>query len=401
MSIPLRILYHHRTGATDAQRIHIIEIVKALRLLGHEVQMASLVSVETPPAQSSQNAPGGWRTLIRALSTIPLLYDLLQMAYNLYAIPWLVHRARRVGAQAIYERHALFNVAGVCAGFLLRIPVIVEVNSPLSLEQAREGKIFLPFIGRAMERWCLRHAHHVLSVTTPLKNILISMGVPAHNIVVMPNGIDPAQFRPVAKQHGLDPRLDTMDSGLVLGFVGWFRPWHGIDKIIAALALVRAQGILASLILIGDGPARAEIERHIAHHGLQSYVIITGAIPHELIPQYLALVDVAVQPAANEYCCPMKVIEYMGMGMALIAPDQANLTELITDGHNGLLFEPGNSAALAEKIIALAQDPSLRQSLAQGAQKTIEERQLLWSANAKRIVAMFGPLAPAEATSAA
>jgi glycosyltransferase involved in cell wall biosynthesis len=393
----MRILYHHRTGATDAQRVHILSIVHALRAQGHAVELASLVDAEAAPVRPDAARPSALKQWVSRVRAIPLVYDLAQLAYNLYAIPWLIRRARAMGAQAIYERHAMFNLAGVAAARWLKVPVIVEVNSPQAMELAREKAITLTGLGMAVERWMLRRATAVLAVTTPLKQILVEMGVPPERIVVMPNGIDPDAFE---TSRPADPALRTrlgLDGRTVAGFVGWFREWHGIDRLIEAFHQTGLATQGGALLLIGDGPARPALETLIDRLGLRGHVVITGAVPHAAVPDYLALVDVAVQPAANEYCCPMKVIEYMGMAKPILAPDQPNLSELVGHDREGLLFRPGDTPALAAELARLMTDPGLRARLGPAARASVDARGFLWSANAARVVAMFEARAPLHA----
>ncbi len=384
----MNILYHHRTGATDAQRVHIMEITRALRAQGHDVRFGALVDVEKPPQPEVNIKPTGFRKFLAALKHNRYFYDLAQIAYNFYAIPMLIRTAKRHGSEAIYERHALFNVAAVVASKWLKIPVIIEVNSPLSMEQSRENAIVFPGLGAMMERWSLNRADKVLTVTTALKEILTGMGVQPTQILVMPNGIDPSHFSAAASDPSAKAVLG-LTGKIIVGFVGWFREWHGIDMLVSAAAKASADQPAIHILLIGDGPARAGLEAQIARLGMQDKVTITGALSHDEIPNALSCVDIAVQPAANEYCCPMKVIEYMGMGKAILAPDQPNISELITDADNGILFKVGDVGDMARAISALARSPELRERMGANAKATIASRKLLWSDNAARVVEIF------------
>ena len=104
----------------------------------------------------------------------------------------------------------------------------------------------------------------------------------------------------------------------MIGFVGWFRPWHGLEMLIDAFHRAELGWKGAKLLLIGDGPATPALRKQVAALGLEECVVFAGAVPHDAIPEYLALVDIAAQPAANAYCCPMKVIEYMAMAKPIV-----------------------------------------------------------------------------------
>jgi glycosyltransferase involved in cell wall biosynthesis len=138
------------------------------------------------------------------------------------------------------------------------------------------------------------------------------------------------------------------------------------------------------LLLVGDGPARPALERLIAQHDLTRAVVLTGPVAHEEIPAHIAAMDVAVQPRAPDYACPMKIIEYMAMAKCIVAPDQANIREIVTDGENGLLFAPGDASALRRALLRVTGDPAQRVALGQKALETISSRGLLWTKNAER-----------------
>jgi hypothetical protein len=127
----MRIVYHHRTRSTDAQRIHIQEIVRAFEELGHTVEVVSLVSLNTAPEDARRDAgEAGWKKLVRK---IPYAYEAVQLAYNLVGIPMLLVELLRRKTDFIYERYALFNFTGVVAARLCGIPLVLEVNSPFAL----------------------------------------------------------------------------------------------------------------------------------------------------------------------------------------------------------------------------------------------------------------------------
>ena len=98
----VKVLYHHRTRATDAQRVHILEIVGAFRQLGVEVEIASVVNTETSTSDATHEAvEARWKELVLR---VPFGYEALQLAYNVFAIPWLFLKIRRFRPDFIYER---------------------------------------------------------------------------------------------------------------------------------------------------------------------------------------------------------------------------------------------------------------------------------------------------------
>ena len=377
------ILYHHRTRATDAQRIHILEMMRAFQALGHEVEEAALVPAETELDNPERDArQARWQRLVRRL---PLASEAVQLAYNFAGVPMLIRRIRRRRPDFIYERYSLFNFAGVLAGRVFRIPVVVEINSPLALEQARDRAIRWHGLARWAERRAANAATHVIAVSVPLRDILVGMGVSPEKITVIPNGVDPERFRPRPPDPQLRRRLGLVGR-VVAGFVGWFRNWHRIDLLIEALASSKLLREKAAVLLVGDGPETPRLKELAARRGIENIVRFSGPLPHRDVARHVALFDIAVQPAANEYCCPMKVIEYLAAGKPVVAPDQPNLRDLVEDGVEAVLFAPGSAEALARALERLVDDEDLRARMGRAAAAAIERRGYLWKRNAQRVL---------------
>lgn len=393
----MKIVYHHRTRSTDAQRIHILEMIKAFRALGHTVEVVCLVDPETGKADAARDAgEAGWKQLVRR---IPFGYDIVQVGYNLVGIPMLLLRVLRGRPDFIYERYSLFNFTGAAVARLCRIPLVLEVNSPFAVEQRRDGDIRGYAFAAWTERAICNSAAFVIAVSSPLRKILAGAGVRMERIVVMPNGIDLDHFR----QDRVSPELRTrlgLDGRTVIGFVGWFRKWHGLDLLLQAFHTAGLAARGASLLLIGDGPEMPALRAYVKEHSLQGSVIFTGPLPHEEVPPYLGLIDVAVQPAANEYCCPMKILEYMGMGKPIVAPRQENIEELIEEGDQGCLFTPHDMQSMAAALSRMVSDPEAMRRMGRRSLETVFERDFLWTGNARKVVELLQNPAPGRAHSA-
>ena len=123
--------------------------------------------------------------------------------------------------------------------------------------------------------------------------------------------------------------------------------------------------------------------------GLEDKIILTGAVAHEDVPAHVAALDIALQPRATAYACPMKLIEYMAMGRCIVAPDQPNIRELLSDGMSARLFPPGDYRSMVSLIAELMASPAERSSLGRTARRTVIERDLTWRANATRALALL------------
>jgi glycosyltransferase involved in cell wall biosynthesis len=388
----MKILYHHRTRGTDAQRVHILQIVNAFRELGHEVEIASLVETEQQNVER-EAAEASWKKWVRKM---PFAYEAVQLAYNVFGFPWLVKKILSGRFDFIYERYSLFCFCGVLAARLTGRKIILEVNSPFALEQAREKDIRAAGFANWMERLVCNWATKVIVVSGPLRRIMEQNGIRSSKLVLIPNGVN---LKQLGDTSGVDEVKQTLGIGnrVVIGFVGWFKRWHGLEFLIETYLQSGLRQDEAVLMLVGDGPATPELKEIVAQAGGEDRIIFTGGVPHESISAYLNTIDIAVQPAANEYCCPMKVIEYMGVAKAIIAPRQENITELLNED-TALLFEPGNQQALTDALLRTVRDRGLRKQLGENALAQIHSRGMLWLKNADKVVRLMSAQRTATVT---
>src|SRR5438034_10285634 len=128
----------------------------------------------------------------------------------------------------IYERASLYGTVGVLLAREFNVPLLLEVNAPVALEQASYRGTGLGHLAAQAERWALLHADAVLAVSSPLREHIISLGADPGRVHLFPNGVDPNLFQPGQPEAAVRARLG-LDDGPVLGFVGGLRPWHGVD----------------------------------------------------------------------------------------------------------------------------------------------------------------------------
>ncbi|HWP45693.1 MAG TPA: glycosyltransferase family 4 protein [Candidatus Limnocylindrales bacterium] len=385
----MKILYHHRTQAEDAQGIHIAEIIKAFRNLGHEVEEVSLVKIKSKEVQAPNlklpmsRRSDFWSFLTRF--SPKALYEAMEIAYNLIGYQKLSQAIQKFQPDFIYERYALYTFAGVLAAKRYGIPIILEVNAPLAYEQKVYGKLIFPKLAESLERWITSHTTKTVVVSTPLKKHLTGLGVPASHLEVIPNGIDPEQIHPGISGEGVRKKYHLAGK-VVLGFIGWFRKWHGLEMLLEVMAEDSFKQTPVHLLLIGEGPAYDSLQKYVKVHALSDRVTFTGPIPHQQVAAYMAAMDVALQPSATPYASPMKLFEYMGMGKAIVAPKQENIEEILIHNESGILFEPSNKKALEEAILKCVQDASFRRRIGSRAREQIFERKYLWKENAKKVI---------------
>lgn len=378
----MKVLYHHRTASKDGQAVHIEELIHALRERGHEVR---IVAPETGEA-GKMGGGVGWVGRLKAV--LPkAIYECLELTYSWVAYRKLLNAAVDFKPDFIYERYNLFLLGGVLLKRRLGIPLLLEVNAPLVFERSNHGGgLALKRLARWAEGKAWREADYVLPVTRVLGRSAVEYGVPETRISVIPNGINKDHFASAP-----DPAIAKMRLGLegrlVLGFTGFVRDWHGVDRVIDWMATDRAPKN-SVLLVVGDGPVRPDLEAQAARLGLADRVRFTGVVHRDRVPEHVAAFDVALQPAVTAYASPLKLMEYLMLGKAVVAPRAPNLLEVLTDGENACMFDSDDANGLPGALTRVCADGVLRARLAEGARQSIDRLDLTWDGNARRVVAL-------------
>ena len=375
---PLTILYHHRTRSRDGQSVHIDEMIAALRAGGHSVVVVEPERVDAlQPSRGKQVMPR-------------LLYELLEFGYSGIEFLQLVRAIRKTRPDGIYERANVYMLSGVWAARLYSLPLLLEVNAPLAEEREKFGGLAMPRLARWTEAAAWRRADRVLPVTAVLAKYIERAGVSASRIVVTPNGVDRSRFAPDATGNPATLPFGAHD-GAVLGFVGYIREWHGLPHIVDLMAEDEALKN-ARLLVVGDGPGRAALERRAAALGVTDRVHVTGIVERDHLAPYICAFDIALQPEVTPYASPLKVFEYMALGRAIVAPDAENIREILENDKDSLLFRPDDTQALGAAVRRLVADAALRRRLGSAAAAKIAARDLTWRHNAESAVRLIGEL---------
>ncbi|MBC7502256.1 MAG: glycosyltransferase family 4 protein [Herminiimonas sp.] len=381
----MKILYHHRTRSKDGQSVHIDEMIAALRGLGHEVIVVAPAGAETESFGSDAGAVAWLKRFMPKFS-----YELMELAYSLVAYRQLARAVEQHKPDCLYERYNLFLPAGIWLKRKYRLPMLLEINSPIFEERAKYDGLSLRRLARWSQAYTWRAADFVLPVTGVLAQIVESYGVAKERIVVIPNGINSERFGSPIDVTEAKRALGLQDA-LVLGFTGFVRDWHGLDKVVDMIAGDPPR-TGRHLLVVGDGPARAALEKQAKDLNISERVTFTGVIGRDDVARYVAAFDIALQPAVVAYASPLKLFEYLALGKAIVAPDQPNIAEILTDNSNALLFDPKDVNGLSAALDQLCADPALRQRIAGKARDTIGEQGLTWRENAQRSVDLFSRL---------
>ena len=360
----MNIIYIHRTQDGGVESVHIWETVRSFKAHGHQVRVHSPVGAPIDPrdrVETKKNSRSGRAGVLRWISRyLPeLFFELVELAYNVFAFQGLLRDFARFDHPVVYERYAFFGVAGALFARRRKCRWFLEVNYTSQCMMVRKRSPILKPLSVAIERRLFRSADGIVAVSSYLKNQLVhDYGVESDKILVLPNAADPKTFSPDVLPPVSIGNWKLADYK-ILGYVGGFNPWHDLDMLVRAFSAVITEFPEARLLLVGDGPKRPQVERLAKELGLSDTVMFAGQVAHDALPSYVSAFYLGILPNSNEYGSPMKIFEYMAMGKPVVAPDYAPLIEVIEDGRQGRIFQKKNLISLAN---------SLRQMLANGAE---------------------------------
>jgi glycosyltransferase involved in cell wall biosynthesis len=208
-------------------------------------------------------------------------------------------------------------------------------------------------------------------------------------MMVTPSGADLSMFGELPDRDQVREEL-RLKNRFVVGWVGSFRKFHALEQAVEALAGMEG----ATLLLVGDGPERARVRELGREAGVA--VRLTGTVPYQEIPKYLAAMDAALvlcSPDQPFHYSPLKLAEYLAAGLPVVAPNVAQLHDRLTDGVDAVLVPPGDASALAGSLKQLRDDPELRAKLGAEARRTARQN-WSWDTELNRVLERLAGGAP-------
>lgn len=377
---------------------HVAGVVNALHRLGWEVELAAA----TEPVTVDAEVPFHRLELPQPLG-VPF------EANGYRFMPAMVAQAERIAeARApsfLYQRMSLSNWAGVVLSRRVRRPLVLEYNGSEVWAARHWGRpLRFESLATRAEDACLRHAHVVVTVSQVLGDELLARGVEPERLVVYPNCVDPERFDP--ERFSPDERAELRASlgipadALVVTFVGTFGSWHGAPVLAEAArrfatadpAWLREHRV--RFLFVGDGVQMPEVRALVEDGPAAEFVVLTGLVPQEDAPRYLAASDVLSSPHVPNadgtpfFGSPTKLFEYMASGRAIVASDLDQIGEILRDSVRAadpptgapdgtelaVLTEPGSVDQLVAGLRFLVERPDWRASLGAAARLEVLAR---------------------------
>lgn len=296
--------------------------------------------------------------------------------------------ARRRGIPLVYEIRAFWEDAAVGNG-------------------ATKAGSLRYRLTRQLENFVVGQADAIVTICEGLRADLVTRGNAPDRITVVPNGVDLALFGTAPEPEAeLARELDLLDAEgnprPVIGFIGSFYDYEGLDVLIDAMELLVRYHPDARLLLVGGGPCEEALRRQAAASPAASAIRFVGRVPHDQVERYYALTDVLAYPRKRsrltDLVTPLKPLETMAQGKLVCASDVGGHRELVEDGITGSLFAPDDPQACAGALASLLTHGQRWPALRQAGRRHVETRHD-WARNAGRYEVIYQTLLGREAQS--
>lgn len=309
------------------------------------------------------------------VTTVPALHREISPVRDIVAAFRLARIIREQRPQILHTHTAKAGAIGRVASLLAgraRPPVIVHTFHGHVL-RGYFGR-FRTWFFRRLEHTLARHTDVLIAVSPEVRDDLVALRVaPASKFVVIRLGIelDSRVADSAAGRASTRRVMGVADGRFVVGWIGRMTAVKRPDDVLRAFKLVRDRGVDACLCMVGDGPDRDRVEELAHELGIVRECLFPGY--QEEIGHFFGAFDVFVLASANEGT-PVTAIEALASGCPVVATRVGGVSDVVSNGEDGFLVEPGDVDALAERLVALAADPALRSRLGEAGRLRVVPR---------------------------
>jgi glycosyltransferase involved in cell wall biosynthesis len=359
----VRIFYVYYHSYHDMP-IHVSDVIEEFIDENDEVYLFTSIK----RAFLRDNCP--WRTRARVINLpAPEVRFLSRIVYSLLlplVLPFFYFLEKPA---FVYERASISALITILITKLLDIPYVVEVNG-MVVEELRMGNQpnWRIRITRFWEAAVYRNADLIIAVTEKTKESLVThYALSPQKVKVVTNGTNIRRFKPVGQRRAREYYHLPEQKVFYVGYLGTLTPWCGADLIAECAPLVLAEfPSLRFLIGGGQEPFLTSLKKRVESAGLQAYFKFFGSIPWAKAAIFIGALDIAVVPTitrADSGASPLKLFSYLACGIPVVGSDMGETGDVIKRYRVGLTFIPGDSRGLAEAIIDLLHDSTLRDEI--------------------------------------
>jgi len=305
--------------------------------------------------------------------------------------------ARQVRPDLIHAHSPVLNaIPALRVGRRCGLPVVYEVRAfweDAAVDHGTTSEGSLRYrLTRQLETRALRQVDHVFTICEGLRQDIVARGISATKVTVIPNAVDVDAFSiGGTPDAALKCRLG-LEGAEVVGFIGSFYAYEGLDLLLEALPLLLGQLPAARVLLVGGGPQEQALKAQARALGLQEKVVFAGRVSHSEVQRYYDLVDVLAYPRhpmrLTDLVTPLKPLEAMAQGRLLVASDVGGHKELIRHRQTGWLFEAGSAPALAKALTDALRQPTAAQTMRETGRRFVEQERH-WRGSAAGYVPVY------------
>ena len=347
---------------------HMREIIAGFRAEGHEVQTL-IMGGNSEEQESGEQAPTTASPIKRLgkklLPTVlwESIKDQRLNRFDAHCAQELRRVCETFKADIIYERGYFSMLSGVNTAKELGIFHALEMNAPYPEEKVQmEGKGLFHHKAIAAEREQCLKTDLLLVVSSALKRYFIERtGVAENKVLITPNAVNPKYLSKTLSKEAARAAFNWSNEDLVFGFVGSIFPYHGVDKLIEAFALLKCEN--KKLLIVGGGELLPQYKQRVEELGISNLVVFTGAVPHQHVYNLISAMDIAMMADSNWYGSPVKIFEYGALGKAVIAPNTEPVLDVMKNMQDGILCK-NNIPDILSAMSQLQEDEMLRALLA-------------------------------------
>ena len=370
-SIPLHSGYTFRTAS----------ILREQRALGWDTfHLTSPKQGQTPAAEEDVDGLHFYRTPAGAgpFANLPVGREVALMKALGQRLEQV---AQQVKPDIIHAHSPVLNaLPALKVGRKLGIPVVYEIRAfweDAAVDHGTTSQGSLRYRAtRGLETRAIHRADHVFTICEGLRADIVARGVASSKVTVIPNAVNVDSFSLASPPDAALQAKLGLTGCTVVGFIGSFYAYEGLDLLIAALpALIQARPDV-KVLLVGGGSQEANLRQQAQQLSVADRVVFAGRVPHQEVNRYYDLINVLAYPRhpmrLTELVTPLKPLEAMAQGQLFVASDVGGHKELIEHNKTGVLFQAGSAEALAQSLLSLLNNPTLWPALRSNGREFVE-----------------------------
>jgi len=348
---------------------HMREIIAGFRAEGHEVQTL-IMGGNSEAQESGEPLPTAGPSPIKRLGKKLLLTAVWESIkdqrlnrFDAYCAQELRSLCETFKPDIIYERGYFSMLSGVNIAKELGVFHVLEMNAPYPEEKVQmEGKgLFHNKAVVAEKIQCTKTDLLVVVSSALMRYFIERTGIDENKVLITPNAVNPKYLSHTLSKEVARAPFNWSNEDLVFGFVGSIFPYHGVDKLIEAFALLKGDN--KKLLIVGGGELLPQYKQRVKDLGISKLVVFTGAVPHQHVYNLISAMDIAMMADSNWYGSPVKIFEYGALGKAVIAPNTEPVLDVMRNMQDGILCM-NNITHILSAMCQLQEDEELRAKLA-------------------------------------